>query len=605
VLGETVGNFEITSMLGRGGWGAVYLAQQKNIKTRVAIKVLEHAASDPQHVQRFFNEATAVSQIPHSGIVKIFDSGWHQGKPYLVMEYLEGESLAARIRARKRLGIGTVADFGRQIASVLDATHGAGITHRDLKPDNIFLVRDAELVNGERVKILDFGIARVQLPGGGPRMTSLNVANIGTPSYMSPEQWHSLAEVDWRTDAYALGCVAFEMACGRPPFVGESMSDICAQHLGDPPPKPSSIAPGLPPELDRLILALLEKEPQARPSMRDAIRVFTELGHGEGLSLKSLAPNTRISPYAPTAPTPTIPHGIGDAGESGQARAMPAAAVKRSSRKLGIIAGVGLVAAAGITAVVLTSNGSSSDATKPAPPAPPPPADAAAVAVHVDAAVVAETAAGAPPADANVAPPVHTAPVAVPHPREVPFAELTVTQRFDVPVTKPTLFHVCFDDHGDVTDVEPQSEDHAVLKPLSMWRFKPYTFGGATVAACTRIDLAPKPEVANTPPRPPSPDDVLPEATIRNKLALARPAIQACGPKTGAVGSFNVIVTIDPDGKVAGVRVANPPQAQGFEFCIDVAVRALAFPKSKQGGGASMTFIFQAAQKPPGEKPGY
>jgi serine/threonine protein kinase len=297
VIGQTVGNFEIISPLGKGGMGEVWLAQQKALKTKVAVKILgADISQNPTQVQRFHNEAIAVGQIPHAGIVKIFDAGVIQGRAYLVMEYLEGETLTARIKRMGRLDLSLLADFGRQIASVLDATHGAGVTHRDLKPDNIFLVRDAEMPHGERVKVLDFGIAKLDTTVG-PRMTAMGVSSIGTPNYMSPEQWHSLHEVGWQTDAYALGCIAMEMATGRPPFLAETRVEVCSMHLGESPPLPSDRVPGSPLELDQLVGALLEKEPEKRPTMRAAIAVFTGLGQSAGIALSTLPP-TLISPFA-------------------------------------------------------------------------------------------------------------------------------------------------------------------------------------------------------------------------------------------------------------------------------------------------------------------
>src|SRR5689334_1240848 len=202
--------------------GEVWLAEQQSIKTKVAIKLLrDDVSADVSHVQRFFNEAVAVSQIRHAGIVKIFDVGRVDGRAYLVMELLEGETLTRRIARARRLPLREVCDVGRQVAGVLDATHAAGIIHRDLKPDNVFLVPDAELPSGERAKVLDFGIAKLGTVG----ITSTSVGSMGTPLYMSPEQWRSVAKVDGRTDAYSLGCVVFEMACGRPPFLAESMGE--------------------------------------------------------------------------------------------------------------------------------------------------------------------------------------------------------------------------------------------------------------------------------------------------------------------------------------------------------------------------------------------
>ena len=203
-----------------------------------------------------------MSRIKHSGIAKIFDVGFlPAGQAYLVMEFLEGETLASLIRRIGPLPLAHVAELARQIANVLEATHQAGITHRDLKPENIFLVPDAELEGGERVKVLDFGIAKL---GGGATLTHSSVGSMGTPAYMAPEQWRDAKAVDWRADAYSLGCIAFEMAAGRPPFVVESIAEACMKHLSAPPPSLASLVPHTPRALDGLVAALLEKLGQRR-----------------------------------------------------------------------------------------------------------------------------------------------------------------------------------------------------------------------------------------------------------------------------------------------------------------------------------------------------
>ncbi|HEY4056010.1 MAG TPA: serine/threonine-protein kinase, partial [Kofleriaceae bacterium] len=172
MIGGTIGHFKVVSRLGRGGMGEVFAGEHESIQTKVAIKVLhEDISQNHDHVQRFFNEAKVVGRIKHAGIVKIFDVGHHDGHAYLIMELLEGESLSARIRQVGRLRWQDTAELGRQIASVLDATHRAGVIHRDLKPDNIFLVQDHELAAGERVKVLDFGISKLSgtMAGGSPK----------------------------------------------------------------------------------------------------------------------------------------------------------------------------------------------------------------------------------------------------------------------------------------------------------------------------------------------------------------------------------------------------------------------------------------------------
>jgi hypothetical protein len=301
VVGETIGNFKVISRLGVGGMGEVWLAEQQSIGTRVAIKLLNALISqDTEHVQRFFNEARAVSRIQHAGIVKIFDVGRHGGQAYLIMEYLEGETLAQRLKRTKRLPIARIADIGRQIATVLDATHNAGITHRDLKPDNVFLVPDREL--GERVKILDFGIAK--LTGTLADVSPRTIGSMGTPAYMAPEQWGDASKVDWRADLYSLGCLAFEMTAGRPPFIATNIAEACGKHLNVDPPRVSSLVPTAPAKLEQLLDQLLAKDPADRPpSMKEVARAF------EGVETREEGVAPTLAMGAVALPASTVPPG--------------------------------------------------------------------------------------------------------------------------------------------------------------------------------------------------------------------------------------------------------------------------------------------------------
>jgi serine/threonine protein kinase len=274
VIGEQIGNFKIVSQLGKGGMGEVYLGEHEKIGTRVAVKMLlPHVSANTELVERFFNEAIAVGKILHAGTGKIFDVGFHpSGRAYLVMEFLPGETLASRIRRLGKLPVAQVGELGKQISSVLEAVHKAGITHRDLKPDNIFVVPDDELACGERIKIVDFGIAKLSGIGGG--MTATSSGSMGTPAYMSPEQWKNTKNVDWRADAYSLGCLAFEMVAGRPPFIATTIGEACSMHLTEQPPRLASVA-AVPPSLDALIASLLEKSPEQRPAtMREIANGF-------------------------------------------------------------------------------------------------------------------------------------------------------------------------------------------------------------------------------------------------------------------------------------------------------------------------------------------
>ena len=287
--------------------GDVYLAEQQSIGTRVAVKLLhEQVSADEEHVTRFFNEARAVQRIQHAGIVKIFDVGHHKAGAYLVMEYLEGESLAARLKRVGKLHPAEIADLGRQIASVLDATHSAGITHRDLKPDNIYIVPDRELPSKQRAKILDFGIAK--LTGTLASSSPKTIGTMGTPAYMAPEQWGDTSKVDWRADLYSLGCVVYEMATGRPPFTVTTIAEACGKHLSEIPARASSIVPGLPAELDTLLAALLEKRPADRPqSGEEVAKTFGAIAEKTGPAIAFGETMTSVPPPKPLAGTePTL-----------------------------------------------------------------------------------------------------------------------------------------------------------------------------------------------------------------------------------------------------------------------------------------------------------
>jgi formylglycine-generating enzyme required for sulfatase activity/tRNA A-37 threonylcarbamoyl transferase component Bud32 len=272
LVGQAIKGFKIIQFLGRGGMGDVWMAEQPLVKTRVAIKLLDEGASgDKQQVQRFFNEAIAAGRIKHSGVVKIFDVGFHAGRAFLIMEFLEGETLTARLRRGGRLSVGDVAEIGRQIVSILEATHAENIIHRDLKPDNVFLVHDTELDSKLRVKILDFGIAKL-----GTGMTGTG-ESMGTPGYMAPEQWTHAADADALTDVYSLGCLIFELCCGRLPFVTKSIPMAYAQQMNDVPPRASSLIPDLPSELDDLLVRMLARSSKDRPAVCDVREAFARL----------------------------------------------------------------------------------------------------------------------------------------------------------------------------------------------------------------------------------------------------------------------------------------------------------------------------------------
>ena len=277
MVGAVIGSYQLVRKLGEGGMGAVYLGQHALLGRRAAIKVLLPALSArPDIVSRFFNEARAVTSISDPGIVQVFDFGYHtDGSAFLVMEFLEGEPLDRRLARLGRLPVADALRLGRQLASSLAAAHAQRIVHRDLKPENIFLVHDAEVASGERSKILDFGIAKLsdEQPG---KLTTRVGALMGTPVYMSPEQCRGIADIDHRSDVYALGCVLFHLITGRPPFEGEGAGDILSAHIREPAPAPSSCASGIAPDVDALLLRCLEKRPAAR--FQSMVALAAELG---------------------------------------------------------------------------------------------------------------------------------------------------------------------------------------------------------------------------------------------------------------------------------------------------------------------------------------
>jgi len=266
MLGRSVGNYQLVSKIGEGGMGVVYLARHMTLGRSAAVKVLlPEMSANPDIVARFFNEARAATAVRNPGIVDVLDFGFADERTaYIVMEYLEGESLAARIR-RGRSTVMATLTIVRAIARALQAAHQLGIVHRDLKPDNVFLVPDAELPSGERVKLLDFGIAK--LASGITETSHTRTGTVmGTPTYMAPEQCRGAGSVDHRADLYALGCIAYQMLCGQPPFIAEGAGEIIARHLYFQPQPLRTHRPDLRAEVEEFVLWLLQKDPGARPS---------------------------------------------------------------------------------------------------------------------------------------------------------------------------------------------------------------------------------------------------------------------------------------------------------------------------------------------------
>jgi len=261
--GTMVGEYRVDRRLGAGTFGEVYAGEQPLIGKRVAIKLLHPKFSaDPEVVSRFVAEARAVNRIRHRNIIDIFSFGLlGERRHYFVMELLDGLTLGELLARERRISVQKAIPILRGIAAALDAAHEAGVTHRDLKPDNIFLATEKD--GSYFPKLLDFGIAKLVTEDMAHK-TATGVA-MGTPRYMSPEQVRG-KKVDHRADIYALGVVIHEMLTGQPLFDGESAIDVVFKHTTDPPPAMSSVCADLPPELDAPVLAMVAKRPSARPS---------------------------------------------------------------------------------------------------------------------------------------------------------------------------------------------------------------------------------------------------------------------------------------------------------------------------------------------------
>ncbi len=278
-VGTRAGKYELVQQLGAGGFGLVFLARDLELGRDCALKFLlpEHTGN-AEHVQRFLQEARAAARLRHPGIVTVFECGQLRqpgsgvdGMVYIAMELLGGESLSARMKRAALPVTGAVA-LARQIASAVGAAHQVGIVHRDLKPENVYLVPDPETVSGERVKILDFGIAKLGESSTANAVHTATYQIFGSPHYMSPEQCRSTARVDARTDIYSLGVMLFEMLCGERPFVDAEIGSLIAKHQLVEPPRLRTKVAGLPDGLDELVASMLAKSPDDRPPTMEAVQ---------------------------------------------------------------------------------------------------------------------------------------------------------------------------------------------------------------------------------------------------------------------------------------------------------------------------------------------
>ena len=274
-VGQIIGNYEITAKIGEGGMGVVYLAVHPVIGKKVAMKAIHPELSrNPEVVSRFMMEAKAVNQIGHDHIVDIADFGnTPSGDFYFVMEYLQGESLADRLKREVLISQARALAIAAQVADALGASHDHGIIHRDLKPENIFLI--TRRGNPDFVKVLDFGLAKLTQVEEKVTHKTRAGSVMGTPYYMSPEQGEGKLQIDNRADIYSLGIILFEMLTGKVPFGGEGYGEIIVKHITHQAPSARKINPAVSAAVEMILFRALAKERSARfqtmQEFRDAL----------------------------------------------------------------------------------------------------------------------------------------------------------------------------------------------------------------------------------------------------------------------------------------------------------------------------------------------
>jgi serine/threonine protein kinase len=296
------GRYRVTGVIAAGGMGVVYDGLQVALGRRVAIKCLHpRYATDASAIARFQNEAMVSGSFGHPHIVEVFDLGWldDERAPFLVMERLDGETLGQRLQREKRLGPGLVVALARQVLSALVATHARGILHRDLKPDNVYLVPTHD--GGARAKVLDFGLSKAMARGDASMRLTRSGIVMGTPSYMPPEQATGEPDLDARVDLYSLGMILYECLTGRLPYTARTPAALMIEIRRARPPSPRLVRPEVPSALDAAVMKAIA--PDRAHRFGDALemqRCLAALAHldDDDEPTTFCAPRTDASPVA-------------------------------------------------------------------------------------------------------------------------------------------------------------------------------------------------------------------------------------------------------------------------------------------------------------------
>ncbi|HYW31320.1 MAG TPA: protein kinase [Gemmatimonas sp.] len=291
-------DYDVIRLLGRGGMATVYLATDKRTGQQVAVKVLEPDLAGSVGHDRFLREIRIASTLQHPGILTVQDSGNANGMLYYVMKYVDGESLRERMDRELQMPIDEVIRIVTEVATALHVAHGQGFIHRDIKPDNIMLADG-------RALLMDFGISRAIDQAGTDRLTETGLA-VGTPAYMSPEQWAGGERVDGRADLYALGCVTYEMLIGEPPFNGPTAQVILARHLSAEVPSLCLARTTIDPAIEDAVQRAMAKVPSDRFATAEAFAHALALRAPEGSGTRRASTDAKRTASTPSPVTPIL-----------------------------------------------------------------------------------------------------------------------------------------------------------------------------------------------------------------------------------------------------------------------------------------------------------